>query len=227
MTPYYSDDHVTLYHGDWREAPAGLLTADVLVTDPPYGTGGWRRNAAGQGGNPTGTLVQEAWDDGATEWLTLASDRPVLTFWPAATTHRLLSDAVRHGFDKHRALYMVKRDPKPMPKGRTQWSVEPIWCLSRDGFVLYGGTDFMECSTPRLGRDSDATGHPYQKPLEVMTWLLSKVDAESVLDPFAGSGTTLVAAKSLGMKAIGVERDEAYCEVAANRLRQEVLGLTA
>ncbi len=123
MQPYYSDDHVTLYHARWEDVPPDLLRADVLVTDPPYGTGGWRRNGTGQGDNPTGTLVQEAWDDGRVEWLTLAAGRPVLTFWPSATTHRLLDAAVAQGYEKHRTLYMVKRDPKPMPKVRMSWSV--------------------------------------------------------------------------------------------------------
>ena len=69
--------------------------------------------------------------------------------------------------------------------------------------------------------------HPTQKPLEIMEWIVGIAPPGTVLDPYAGSGTTLVAAKSLNRKAIGVECVERYCEVAANRLRQEVLGLVA
>jgi site-specific DNA-methyltransferase (adenine-specific) len=122
---------------------------------------------------------------------------------------------------------MRKRDPKPMPGGRTAWSVEPIWVLSRDGFVLMGGDDVYEASTPRLGRDTDATGHPYQKPLEVMEWLIGKTSSPLIIDPFMGSGTTLLAAKNLGRKAIGIENDEQWCDTVARRLAQEVLPLHA
>jgi len=226
VRPYYQDDFVTLYHGDWRDVPPDLLAADVLVTDPPYGTGGWRRSVSGAGSDPSGSLVAEAWDDGATDWLAWASPRPVLTFWPPARTSLLLGAAIDAGYTKHRAIYLRKPDPKPQVGGRTAWSVEPIWVLSSEGFLLMGGDDMWEESTPRLGRDADATGHPYQKPLGAMTWVVGKTRG-TVLDPFAGSGTTLRAAKSLGRAAVGIEQDERWCEVAANRLRQDVLGLEA
>jgi site-specific DNA-methyltransferase (adenine-specific) len=73
----------------------------------------------------------------------------------------------------------------------------------------------------------DAKGHPCPKPLRWMTWAtsLASLPGETVLDPFAGSGTTLLAAKSLGRRAIGIEIEERYCEIAAQRCSQEVLGL--
>ena len=74
------------------------------------------------------------------------------------------------------------------------------------------------------GRDKEHRVHPTQKPLALMRWCLSLVpDAETVLDPFAGSGTTLVAARLEGRKAIGIEINERYCEAAANRLAQRTL----
>lgn len=232
MKPYYQDDHVTLYHAPWervmRSTSLPWRQMAAVVTDPPYGTGGWRRGAKGQGSDPSASLVREEWDDGATDWLATFYPAPVLTFWPAGRTWQLLDAARGADYTKHRTLYMVKKDPKPMPAGRTGWSVEPVWVLSKDGFVLYGGTDWYEASTPREGRDADATGHPYEKPLDVMTWLVSKIKEDGIiLDPFAGSGTTLVAAKRLGRRAIGIEADYRWCQVAAKRLSQEVLGLTA
>ena len=226
MKPFYQDDLVTIYHGRWQEfGPlwvGALGGVGVIVTDPPYGTGGWRRDGAGQGSDPKASLVREAWDDGAVEWLDGAV--PVITFWPAARTWQLLSRANDVGLVKHRAVYWHKPDPKPQVGGRTRWSIEPVWVLSHDGFLIYGDTDLYRESAIRKGRD-EATGHAYQKPESVMRWLVGKTRTGTVLDPFMGSGSTLVAAKSLGRRAIGIEIEERYCEIAAQRCSQEVLGL--
>jgi site-specific DNA-methyltransferase (adenine-specific) len=213
----------TLHHGDCLEVMAGMDagSVDAVVTDPPYGTGGWRRQSTGNGSDPSGSLVMEAWDDGAVEWLALAGGiaEAVFVFWPAARTLPLLNAALSVGLTKHRCLYMRKLDPKPMVGGRTRWSVEPIWVLSRDGFVLTGGDDVFSASTPRMGRDSDANPHPYQKPLSVMKWLLSKLPPSwSVLDPFMGSGTTGVACAEEGREFVGIEREAEYIEIARRRI---------
>jgi site-specific DNA-methyltransferase (adenine-specific) len=224
VTPYYQDDLVTIYHGRCQQVTLAF-EEDVIVTDPPYGTGGWRRPESGGGSDPKAGLVREEWDDGAVDWITGHS--PVVTFWPAARTLQLLKQADAYGLTKHRALYWQKPDPKPQVAGRTRWSVEPVWVLSRDGFLLYGDTDWYRETAPRAGRDDAATGHQYQKPVGLMRWLIGKTRADLILDPFMGSGTTLVAAKSLGRHAIGIEQDEKWCEIAAQRCSQEVLGLSA
>ncbi len=223
--PYYQDDACTIYHGDCREVLRSVSEdVDLTLTDPPYGTGGWRRTGRGAGRNPAGGLVREAWDDGAVDWLALLPSEVVMTFWPAARTGSLLAAAEATGRPKHRTLYWRKPDPKPMFGGRTRWSVEPVWVLSPDGFVLKGGDDMFERSALRRGQP-EYWGHPYQKPLALLSWLLAKTEASTVLDPFAGSGSTLVAAKGLGKKAICIEAEEAYAEIAAKRLAQEVLPL--
>jgi DNA modification methylase len=66
-------------------------------------------------------------------------------------------------------------------------------------------------------------GHPTQKPVAIMNWIIGKSSGGSILDPFMGSGTTLRAAKDLGRKAIGIEIEEMYCEIAAKRMGQEIL----
>lgn len=231
IAPYYDHAGIQLWQGDSLLLldELDLSDVDLVVTDPPYGTGGWRRYGADQGKDPSGHLVKEGWDYADWEWIGWVPDVPIITFCPSASTYDMLHKCWQRGLSKARTLYMRKRDPKPLPQGRTKWSVEPIWVLSQAGFVLNGGDDVYDqvydASTPRLGRDKDATGHPYQKSLEVMKWLIEKTGAKVILDPFAGSGTTLVAAKILGRKAIGLEVDPDWCQVTANRLRQEVMSL--
>jgi site-specific DNA-methyltransferase (adenine-specific) len=226
--PYYDRDGITIYHADCRDVLPRLdwRLGDVVCTDPPYGTGGWRRMEPGRGDDPTASLIVEAWDDGAVDWLQSCHADAALVFWPAARTRHLLEAADKAGLTKHRGLYLRKPDPKPQVNNRIRWSVEPIWCLSRDGFVLYGGDDWHEASTPRANRDREATGHPYQKPLSALRWLLAKLpEGSRVIDPFAGSGTAIVAANALGIPAIGIEIEERYCEIAVKRLQQAVLPL--
>ncbi len=213
-------DNATLYLGDCREVLPMLNDVDAIVTDPPYGTGGWRRTGAGNGSNPAGSLVREAWDSGFLDWMIPLSQAPLLVFWPPARTSNLLAMADGTGRRKHRALYMHKLDPKPQVAGRIAWSVEPIWCLSDEGFQLYGGTDWISVSTPRTGRDRDATGHPYQKPLECLLWLIEKTCARTILDPFMGSGTTGVACARLGRKFIGIEIEPRYFDIACRRIEE-------
>lgn len=230
IQPYYEQSGATIYHGDCRELLPMLSSRyNAVVTDPPYGTGGWRRGETGNGSNPKATLVREAWDDGSVDWIDLVPLHvPILTFWPSQFTAQLLSKAVAAGRGKHRALYMQKHDPKPQVAGRVRWSMEPIWVLSDHGFLLFGGDDVVGASTPRMGRDRDATGHPYEKPEHVMQWVLAKLMPcdDPIVDPFMGSGTTLVAAKRLRKQHVyGIEREERYCEIAAGRLQQEALPL--
>lgn len=108
IQPYYSHAGITIYHGDCRVILPEIAFAGVVVSDPPYGTGGWRRGSAGQGSNPSGGLVVEEWDDGAVDWLTLG-DWPVITFWPSSRVLPLLQAAVTSGRTKHRAMYWSRK----------------------------------------------------------------------------------------------------------------------
>lgn len=107
-----------------------------------------------------------------------------------------------------------------------------------------GGSDFADCELAWTNLDKavrkflwrwngmlqedmknkELRVHPTQKPLPLMHWCLSHVpEAKSVLDPFMGSGTTLLACKQKGIKAVGIDRDERYCEEAAKRLSQKTI----
>lgn len=219
MKPYYEDDSVTLYHGDCREITA-WLEADVLVTDPPYGiawTSGVTSYRAG-GRRVNATTKPISGDESAEmrdDVLDLWGDRPALVFgsWrvprPAGTQHRLIWHKKGQAPGPLRAAFMSQD--------------EEIYVLGR-GFVT-SAPPFRSVIATTESRNIAvaAIGHPTPKPLGLMEILLGRCPEGVVADPFAGSGSTLIAAKALGRHAIGVEVDEAYCEIAARRLAQDTL----
>lgn len=210
--PYYSDESVTLYHGDCREITA-WLEADVLVTDPPYGMAYEsnrnrdKRNAkVGRGvASDESTAIRD-------EALRLWGVRPALVFgkWtqprPAATKARLIWDKRVQG-----------TGDLSIPWGPAD---EEIYVLG-SGFVGQRGGNIIQAQM-LMSNDASRPDHPTPKPLPLMAHLIYKT-VGTVADPFAGSGSTLVAAKQLRRKAIGVELEERYCEVTAKRLAQGVL----
>lgn len=213
MTPYYADDLVTIYHGDARDVP---LAGDVMVTDPPYGIA-YR-------GKPSDARVLadriEGDDDTALRDLILArwSARPALVFgsWkrprPVGTRMLLI-------WDTKGALGMGPMDLPWKP------AHQEVYVLGT-GFRGHRGSDVIVCA-PVQAMGSNGRVHPNEKPVDLLRTLIGKCPEGTVLDPFMGSGSTLVAAKSLGRKAIGIEIEERYCEIAAQRCSQEVLGLSA
>lgn len=206
--PYYADDSVTLYLGDCREVTE-WLAADVLVTDPPYGiayNSGSRREklAASIAGDEDTSLrdwALEAWGRSALVFGTWRIPRP------AGTHTRLV-------WDTKGALGMGNLSVPWKPSDQEVYVIGYDFHGRRDSNVLRHAP---VQSMARNGRQ-----HPHEKPLSLMTELLVKTHG-TVADPFAGSGSTLVAAKMLGRRSIGVEVDERYCEIIAKRLAQEAL----
>ena len=214
--PYYEDEHVTLYHGDCLELTE-WTSADVLVSDPPYGTqfsaenpnGGYgRRQNAGVG--PEGFTIA---NDGSTETrdaaLALWGSKPALVFGsprlpdpPGNWADRLVWDKKRPG----------------MNGGPWRYRHESIYVTA--GFVRTSNA-----SVSILTAFPDQSEHMHAKPLGLMTALVETAPPGIIADPFAGSGTTLVAAAHLGRHAIGVEIDERYCELLAKRLGQQTFDL--
>ena len=219
MTPYYSDDLVTIYHGDCRAQlpPPG----DVLMTDPPYGIGyspgvGGRgfRSKGGQpiGKNWTGKDIVRG-DDTPFDPAPWLDYRRVVLFGANHYADRLPSASEWVVWDK--------RDGLP---SNDFADCELIW--------TNGGGPARVWSHRWMGlmRDSERGEprlHPTQKPVSLLRWLVERYSASGdvIVDPFMGSGTTLVAAKHLNRRAIGIEIEERYCEIAATRCSQEVLGL--
>ena len=215
MTPYYSDPMVTLYHARWEDVPPELLKAGLVLSDPPYGIA-YNREAIPQGKHLPArrkqVLAVEG-DDAPFDPAPFIGGRAIL--WGAnCYADRLPASAVWLAWDK------VTRNGLALRIGEAEFA----WtnCVARTRIFRHLWSGGYRASDI----DRDQFLHPTQKPVALMGWCLSLVpDARSVLDPFAGSGSTLVAAKRRGISSIGVECVERYCEVAADRCRQEVLGL--
>ena len=209
MTPYYQDDAVTIYHGDCREIAPTLARDIAVVADPPYGMAWDGRVTGGRNGtNPGGVSSffgqrvrgdNEPFDPAP--WL----DFPEVILWGSNHYGQRLPVGT--------TLVWVKRNDESF--GSFLSDAEVAWQRGGHGVYCYRDT----------GYKSEDRYHPTQKPIALMRWCIARTTRPTILDPFMGSGTTLRAAKDLGRKAIGIEIEERYCEIAANRCRQEVLGL--
>lgn len=211
--PYYEENGITIYHADCHEILPHLPKVDLVLTDPPYGIG----YVHGAENIPNATKFAGV--------AVIGDDQPFDPSFLLEFGSVILWGA--NHFKQH------------LPHGG-QWLVWDKRC----GVVPQRDTSDVEIawrSGPRRAdrlfrhvwdgflKDSErgqARMHPTQKPVPLMAWCLSlEPDAQTILDPFMGSGTTLRAAKDLGRKAIGIEIEEKYCEIAAKRLAQEVLPL--
>jgi len=220
MKPYYSDDLVTLYHGDCLEITE-WLAADVLVTDPPYGIG-WTRGVTKSAKGPRRHIpnagIQNdndtiARDDALGAW----GSKPALVFgslraeYPDGWLRMLV-------FQKplHSGLFGNR-----MP-WRTDW--EPIFVLGEwpDQTPVHSAViRTSEVAASGYSGYSTRAGHSHAKPDDVMMRLIETCPPGVIADPFAGSGSTLLAARNAGRQAIGVELEERYCELIAKRLSQQ------
>jgi tRNA G10 N-methylase Trm11 len=204
MRPYFEREGIQIWHGDCRDVLPTLPLVDVVITDPPYGF----RKAAWDTEFPTWWL--DACAGIATSAIAvmpginnvLSLPREVGDFTYAWTLAVMLSNGMTRGL-----------------MGFGNWI--PTLVYVRNGHSLYRPQQDATV-VPVVG---DMPDHPSPKPLRVMTWIVSRFEATTILDPFMGSGTTLVAAHMLGRKAVGIEISEAYCEIAARRLSQMVLPL--
>lgn len=219
MKPYYEDDSVTLYHGDCRDNDA-WLAADVVVTDPPYGIG-WKRSAhPARRSKPHAGIANDQDTSARDEALVKVADKPAIVFgsFYAPRPQGTVQVLVWHKPDDSGVVGSTtgfRRDVEPVYLVGP-WPQHPV---QRSGLLRSHQRSIKAICA--------ATGHPHTKPLDVMRVLVQATPHGVVADPFAGVGTTLLAAKQLGRQAIGVELDERYCEVAAKRLAQEVLDFGA
>lgn len=218
VKPYYQDDYATIYHGDCREILPTLPKVDLVLTDPPYGVAlGSREN------NNREREAYASTDDSPEEIIKLV--RFVLAVSQVKAGRVVLTPGVRNMFAYTQPSH-IGAFYYPAASGCNVWGFscwQPIFYYGPDPYAGKGSKpDSFQSTEP-----SEKNGHPCPKPIGQWSKLLERVSLQSdtILDPFMGSGTTLVAAKQLGRKAIGIEIEEKYCEIAARRLQQEYLPL--
>ena len=234
--PYYADDSVTLYHADCMEILPHLVgTADLVFTSPPYNKGGgsstgreWSALANGYGCHDDAmadgdyvawqqAVVAAAYDATTPAGALFYQHKPLAKQGRVVLPTRLVPDglAVRQivtwdrgsGFQRD-GYHLCPEYEWVLIVARPDWrvadrSVGDVWRVAPD------------CRS----------AHPAPFPLGLPATAIRAAAPRTVLDPFAGSGTTLRAAKNAGCAAVGIELDERFCEMAATRLAQEVLAL--
>jgi DNA methylase len=224
VQPYYQDEHVTLYHGDCR-AVTEWLAADVLVTDPPYGRGAYgihnTNDTVGSQYQGAGTVPPIAGDeDTSTRDVALAmwGERPAVVFGDFRVPAPARTMQV--------CVYGKPPDSGVRSTAGFRRDAEAIYLLGLP--AGYGGrSSIIHTAARKVNGNSVGLGarygHPHAKPVDVMESLISACPPGVIADPFAGSASTLIAARNLGRRVIGVELEEKYCEQAARRLSQMVL----
>ena len=204
MKPYYDDGRgIVIYHGDCREIIQSFAGLYAVVTDPPYGmdydTDGSRFTLGGRS-------LPRVYGDKAPfdpkPWM----EYPSCVLWGF---NHFPTNLPPGG-----SLVWIKRSDAAF--GQFLSDCEVAWVKGIQG--VYAFRNIRHAIAERRV-------HPTEKPVDLMAWsiLQGTEDSDAILDPFMGSGTTLRAAKDLGRKAIGIEIEEKYCEIAVRRLAQEVL----
>lgn len=216
MRPYYEEKGIVIYHGDCREILPTLPKVDLVLTDPPYGIAL----------NTDYSRFDSSYVQGRS-YERVAGDRTPLDF------------AFLFSAGNQCVVWGANNWPQQLPfdplsdgwicwDKRTNEIADKILGSPFELAVVlrqrtYKMIRLQHCGVKNGDGDNAGRFHPTQKPAELMRRTMKFFNGTSVLDPFMGSGTTLRAAKDLGRKAIGIEIEEKYCEIAANRLRQEVL----
>lgn len=214
MRPYYEENGITIYHADCRDVLPSLPPVDLVLTDPPYGINYKPQRSLGkckkwQFQRPFESVTNDALPFDPAPLLGYSR----LILWGANHYASRLPDS--GGW-----LVWDKKRGASLSQGFASSDAELAWTNVGGMVRLFPYMWTGLCRDGEIGEHY----HPTQKPIALMKWCLEFYPkAQTVCDPFMGSGTTLRAAKDLGRKAIGIEIEEKYCEIAANRLRQEVL----
>lgn len=249
MTPYYEDEAVTLYCGDCLDILPQIGAVDHVITDPPYARDVYLRAAsctATDKGYSDYELKRRgqslaklgAGDIGAIDEMLLPvalefgrlARRWVLVYSDAETTWRWRNALEGAGLRYVRTGAWVKPDAMPQMSGdRPGVGFEPCTIAHAKGAMRWNGGGHLALWTHGTSKGAVRPDHPCPKPEPLLAEQIQQfTDADDlIIDPFAGSGTTGVAAKRLGRRCILIEREEKYCAIAAQRLSQGALALFA
>jgi site-specific DNA-methyltransferase (adenine-specific) len=214
VKPFYEHAGITIYHGDCREILPSLPKVDAVITDPPYGialdTDYTKRKSKAICGRRYAAIQN---DCAPIDFSFLWEAAPLVVAFGANNFPQQLP------FDPKKDGWIVW--DKRCSEEADKILGSPFEMAAVLGRRTYKIIRLLHCGVITHG--DEGREHPSQKPSELMARITSFFpSAQTILDPFMGSGTTLVAAKNLGRKAIGIEIEERYCEIAAKRLSQEV-----
>jgi len=210
IEPYYNEDGFTIYNADCRDVLPQLEMVDLVLTDPPYGL----------------------------EWKSTGFQQNFKTDWQAAKAWDVKPDSDLIDLIKQRGRCWIVWGGNYLAGSLGDCKAPLIWDKETgankfaDGEMAF--TSFQTgtlrifrhqwCGSFKASERGVKNYHPTQKPVALMKWCIQQAgDVQTILDPFMGSGTTLRAAKDLGLKAIGVEIEKKYCDMAIERLRQQSL----
>ena len=236
MKPYYDHKGITIYHGDCLEILPELEPVDLVLTSPPYNLGNFKKGSfyAGKKKGKNLTYLSHSDDMKESDYIN----------WQHNCLRAFFSALIDMGaiFYNHKprvekGIFNDRKNLIPFPIRQ-----EIIW--DRGGMINFSGSFYAPnterifiIAKPKWKPIKECLGfgevwrispkennlHPAPFPVELAKKVISSNNGETILDPFMGSGTTLVAAKELGRKAIGIEIEEKYCEIAVRRLAQEML----
>lgn len=219
--PYYKDDYVTIYNADYRYILLDLPKVDLILTYPPYEINGM--GGGGFGGhqfyqNATGICDMISFDN--YDPIFAEKTDEIVIFHSRLQIHKWSEYCLKHfgNYDLH-----VWYKPNAIPFTHNTWKSD----------IEYIALGWREKNHVKVSQElkskvfvhpiESENLHPAQKPIELMLKYILILNPVTVLDPFMGSGTTLRAAKNLGVKSIGIDISEKYCEIAAKRCMQEAM----
>lgn len=202
MKPYYEEKGIQIFHGDCREILPSLPNVDLVLTDPPYGV------------NYSYASYQDSPENFESVVLPVLND--TTRRWSSAVFMSMRQMQKLPAFKWSLCWHKPGSTRRNTVGGFSIW--EPVFLYGDGWSVANDAITLPDCVNHDKGNV-----HTCPKPLRLLRWILTLHAGETILDPFMGSGTTLRAAKDLGRKAIGIEIEEKYCEIAAKRLSQEVL----
>lgn len=225
MTPYYQDEFATIYNGNCKDIIQNLEKVDLLLTDPPY------RQSMGGGGliakrstyQSIGKTLSSF--DISDYWTVLSQctkNQHGYIFCSKNTLPELCNKAIGQDLSWDILIY-GKNNPIPMKNNRYLSSFEFLFFFRGKNCYWNNDANFKSYSKIKMTNSKPSKfDHPTEKDISIIKQIVevSTDMNHTILDPFLGSGTTLIAAKQMGRKAIGIELEEKYCEIAAKRLQE-------